>query len=275
VIDVQYKALLAKLQHASTSSATLPSSDSHDAATFPTQSPGLPSRDRTSLPQSPSSFSSRIPSSSSYPITPSHNLSRTTSDPRTPTFSKAPGSTTTTRTTSRQPFPPSAPAPSLDFMTLRLMHSSYLALLQDGLLMSHPRCSISIKDVLDVCERFCGLVERWGGDVLPDLLLEGLGAGREGWEGNVQVGGLVGERMEIVKEVQEVSTPTFPILPRQQLTLRSCPLSLRRILTNTSPPSSDSSLPLPTPLPLLQTQTIPTLVSKRPYPLSTSATYPP
>lgn len=66
--------------------------------------------------------------------------------------------------------------------------------------MSNPRASGEIKSILDVCERFSGLVERWGGDVLPDLLLEGLGVGID--EG--RVGRLVNERMEIVREIQLV-----------------------------------------------------------------------
>ncbi|PWZ02435.1 hypothetical protein BCV70DRAFT_205080 [Testicularia cyperi] len=60
----------------------------------------------------------------------------------------------------------------LDFATLRSTHSAFLVFLQDGLLLSSPDATSSIRAVLELCNRFAGLVERWGGDVLPSLLGE-------------------------------------------------------------------------------------------------------
>jgi len=63
--------------------------------------------------------------------------------------------------------------------------------------------SQTVKDVLDVCERFVGVVERWGGDVLPGLLeveieMDGEGEGVLGRE--------VERRGEVVKEIRDVSS---------------------------------------------------------------------
>lgn len=46
-----------------------------------------------------------------------------------------------------------------------------------------------IRDILEVCRRFTGLVERWGGDVLPELLSDEV----------------TGERESAVEELAEVS----------------------------------------------------------------------
>ena len=58
----------------------------------------------------------------------------------------------------------------LDFASLRTAHTAFLAFVQDGLLLSSPVASSLVRSILDVCERFAGSVERWGGDVLPPLL---------------------------------------------------------------------------------------------------------
>lgn len=58
----------------------------------------------------------------------------------------------------------------------------------------------TIKDVLDVCERFVGVVERWGGDVLPGLLEVELEE-----EGAASVGREVDRRGAMVAEIRDVS----------------------------------------------------------------------
>ena len=52
------------------------------------------------------------------------------------------------------------------------MHSHHLMFLRQGLLIADRSTAIIIRDILDTCRRFTALVERWGGDVLPELLLE-------------------------------------------------------------------------------------------------------
>lgn len=66
---------------------------------------------------------------------------------------------------------PDAPA-YLDFLTLRQMHARHLAFLREGLFIAERDSAQLIRDILDTCKRFAGLVERWGGDVLPELLLD-------------------------------------------------------------------------------------------------------
>lgn len=60
----------------------------------------------------------------------------------------------------------------LDFLTLRQMHARHLAFLREGLFIAERESAQLIRDILDTCKRFAGLVERWGGDVLPELLLD-------------------------------------------------------------------------------------------------------
>lgn len=89
----------------------------------------------------------------------------------------------------------------LDFTTLRAMHTTYLGRLLDGCLLTNPNLTAVLRQVLDVCERFTSLVERWGGDILPALLFEG--SLRTGTD--ERVGGLVQERWSIVADIDEVS----------------------------------------------------------------------
>lgn len=53
-----------------------------------------------------------------------------------------------------------------------------------------------IRDILDTCRRFTGLVERWGGDVLPELLMEGING--------EEVGKMVKERAQAVQQINDV-----------------------------------------------------------------------
>ncbi|KAF8640878.1 hypothetical protein AX17_000526 [Amanita inopinata Kibby_2008] len=87
---------------------------------------------------------------------------------------------------------------SLDFTTLRMIHTTYLDRLLTGCLLTNPALTGIIRPMLEVCERFVAQVERWGGDVLPALLFEGsLG------EGQKEVGALVRERWGIVAEINQ------------------------------------------------------------------------
>ncbi|CAK9780693.1 hypothetical protein CC85DRAFT_264533 [Cutaneotrichosporon oleaginosum] len=85
---------------------------------------------------------------------------------------------------------PGRGAQYLDFLTLRQMHARHLAFLREGLLIADRESAVLVRDLLDTCKRFCGLVERWGGDVLPELLSD-------------EEGDVVGERAKAVDEVNE------------------------------------------------------------------------
>ncbi|KAE8211540.1 hypothetical protein CF327_g4723 [Tilletia walkeri] len=61
----------------------------------------------------------------------------------------------------------------LDFNSLQATHSAFLAFVLDGLLLSSPAASRLLRAILELCDQFVGTVERWGGDVVPDLLSEG------------------------------------------------------------------------------------------------------
>ncbi|KAF9535687.1 Spc98 family-domain-containing protein [Crepidotus variabilis] len=95
--------------------------------------------------------------------------------------------------------PQATPTTHLDFTTLRTIHTNYLARLVDGCLLSNGSLTTTTKQILDICERFVAVVERWGGDVLPALLFEGsiMGSGQQ------EVGTMVKERWVIVAEIEE------------------------------------------------------------------------
>ncbi|BEJ13869.1 hypothetical protein CspHIS471_0310430 [Cutaneotrichosporon sp. HIS471] len=104
----------------------------------------------------------------------------------------------------------------LDFLTLRQMHARHLAFLREGLLIADRESALLVRDILDTCKRFCGLVERWGGDVLPELLSDD--------EGDV-----VGERAKVVDEVND--------------TLHDLVADLFRLLLESqAPPVADTSM---------------------------------
>lgn len=86
----------------------------------------------------------------------------------------------------------------LDFTTLRGLHATFLQNLLSGSLLTNPTLTSSIRAILEVIERFAGLVERWGGDVLPALLFEGSIGGDD------SVGDMVKDRWEIVKDIDKV-----------------------------------------------------------------------
>lgn len=69
--------------------------------------------------------------------------------------------------------------------------------LRQGLLIADRSTATIIRDILGTCRRFTAIVERWGGDVLPELLLEGSTSEGEG------VGQLIEEREKAVREITE------------------------------------------------------------------------
>jgi hypothetical protein len=75
------------------------------------------------------------------------------------------------------------------------MHSRHLVFLKEGLLIADTSTAVLIRDLLDVCRRFTSTVERWGGDILPELLMEGA-SGEE-------IGQLVDERSRVVRDTTE------------------------------------------------------------------------
>ncbi|CAK5264956.1 unnamed protein product, partial [Mycena citricolor] len=87
---------------------------------------------------------------------------------------------------------------TLDFTTLRNMHSDYLDRLMTGCLLTNTLLTSLLLPILEVCERFGAQVERWNGDVLPALLFEG--SLREGHD---EVGALVRERQSVVAEIND------------------------------------------------------------------------
>lgn len=89
----------------------------------------------------------------------------------------------------------------LDFTTLRIIHTNYLGRLVDGCLLNNNLLSSLMRQILDVCERFVAVVERWGGDVLPALLFEGSIV-----SGEQEVGAIVKERWAFISEMDEVCT---------------------------------------------------------------------
>ena len=88
----------------------------------------------------------------------------------------------------------------LDFTTLRTIHTNYLGRLIEGCLLSNNSFTSTMRQILDVCERFVAVVERWGGDVLPALLFEGSITN----EDEQEVGAMVKERWALVAEIDEV-----------------------------------------------------------------------
>lgn len=75
------------------------------------------------------------------------------------------------------------------------MHSHHLAFLREGLLIADSSTAVLIRDILDTCRRFASLVERWGGDVLPELLVEG--------SSGEKFGEMVAEREKAVQEITD------------------------------------------------------------------------
>ncbi|KAF8665413.1 hypothetical protein AX16_000432 [Volvariella volvacea WC 439] len=93
----------------------------------------------------------------------------------------------------------------LDFTTLRAIHATYLDRILTGCLLTNPGLTSVIRPILDLCERFVGQVERWGGDILPALLFEG--SIREG--GGEEIGSMVRQRWAVVAEINQTLRDLF------------------------------------------------------------------
>ena len=89
----------------------------------------------------------------------------------------------------------------LDFTTLRTIHHDYLERVIVGTLLSNQPVTTIIRSLLQLCERSVAQIERWGGDVLPELLIEGSINNAE----NEKVGDMVRERLTIVLEINQAS----------------------------------------------------------------------
>lgn len=89
----------------------------------------------------------------------------------------------------------------LDFTTLRTIHHDYLERIIVGTLLSNQPLTATIRSLLELCDQFVVQVERWGGDVLPELLIEGSINNAE----NEKVGDMVRERLAAVSEVNHVN----------------------------------------------------------------------
>ena len=93
------------------------------------------------------------------------------------------------------------PGPShhLDFTTLRTIHHDYLERIIVGTLLSNQPLTATIRSVLQLSDQFVSQIERWGGDVLPELLIEGSINGAE----NERVGDMVRERLTTVSGINQ------------------------------------------------------------------------
>ncbi|WWC73574.1 uncharacterized protein I206_107546 [Kwoniella pini CBS 10737] len=73
---------------------------------------------------------------------------------------------TTIRSNKIPPTPIKQDKNYLDFLTLRSIHSQHLSFLLEALLLSDPSIASLIRDILNTCKRFTGLIERWNGKLL-------------------------------------------------------------------------------------------------------------
>lgn len=94
-----------------------------------------------------------------------------------------------------------------DFPDNSQLHTLHLSFLREGLLIADINLASVIRDILDTCRRFAGLVERWGGDVLPELLMEGING--------EEVGKMVKERAQAVQEINDVRFFLLPMIAHQ------------------------------------------------------------
>ena len=97
----------------------------------------------------------------------------------------------------------------LDFTTLRTIHHDYLERILVGTLLSNQPLTAIIRPILQLCDQFVAQIERWGGDVLPELLVEGSISNAE----NQRVGGMVRERLASVSKIYYASLPSFFSIP--------------------------------------------------------------
>lgn len=89
----------------------------------------------------------------------------------------------------------------LDFTTLRTIHHDYLERVIVGTLLSNQPVTAIVRSLLQLCDQFVAQIERWGGDVLPELLIEGSINNAE----NERVGDMVRERLAVISEINHAS----------------------------------------------------------------------
>ena len=109
------------------------------------------------------------------------------------------------RTGTVEPAVGSGSSHHLDFTTLRTIHHDYLERIIVGTLLSNQPLTAIIRSLLQLCDQFVAQVERWGGDVLPELLIEGR-------INNVQderVGDMVRERLAVIAQINQASSSLF------------------------------------------------------------------
>ena len=112
------------------------------------------------------------------------------------------------RTGTTEPPLGSASSHHLDFTTLRTIHHDYLERIVVGTLLSNQPLTVIIRSLLQLCDQFVVQIERWGGDVLPELLIEGSINNAE----NERVGDMVRERLAVIAQINHVSPPSFLLL---------------------------------------------------------------
>ena len=93
----------------------------------------------------------------------------------------------------------------LDFTTLRTIHHDYLERVIVGTLLSNQPLGAIIRSLLELSDQFVSQIERWGGDVLPELLIEGSINNAE----NERVGDMVRERLAALSTVHQASPSSF------------------------------------------------------------------
>ena len=129
----------------------------------------------------------------------------------------SPGSTAQESTRHQVPPVPNQHTAYLDFLSLRQMHARHLAFLREGLLLSDRALALLIRDIMDLSTRFAGLIERWGGDVIPSA------SGEE--EPGQQT---MEQRLEEVGAVKDVSNAPAGLLGNDQvLTIETVRATLR------------------------------------------------
>lgn len=97
----------------------------------------------------------------------------------------------------------------LDFTTLRTIHHDYLERIVVGTLLSNQPLTAIIRSLLQLCDQSVAQIERWGGDVLPELLIEGSINNAD----NEKVGDMVRERMAVVSEINQAGSSPLLSLP--------------------------------------------------------------
>ena len=109
------------------------------------------------------------------------------------------------RTGTAEPTAGSGSSHHLDFTTLRTIHHDYLERIIVGTLLSNQPLTAIIRSLLQLCDQFVAQVERWGGDVLPELLIEGSINNSE----HERVGDMVRERLAAVAQINQASSSSF------------------------------------------------------------------